>query len=901
MLLEPSMEQMRIYQDFLEEYKALYFNKELGVMITEHQQILNINPAMSTVLFESKPFENLHTSLNDVILERLQKMNVRQLHLGSKQSAKVLWLLPITEEYNQRLDLLALRLSFILSSRERPQLIFKQGSPGADQFIAANPAALHWLSTFNSDASLFKAIHPLDLPQFLTFLKEAPDHPSSRIRLKLSGQGGNTQQIYCMAYPYTSDGEAKLYLMFEEPILQDALDLRHRESQEHLHSLFEGSREPMLIVDQQFRIQEANLAFYNRYGFSEEKLIRVDLNDLLSNSIVDRRQHLYQTEPTAAVTLMDYYGQAHELHLYELPVYLEDAPIGKYICLMPLSMKPGITFKKLAQSLSQVVPPQAILTDPNLSVLWTSSANWISGEFSIEGILNQNLAHFVAKQSQADLKQALTSIEGGQAWFGGLWLESPQEKQRLRHGLISPLIDLNGELLGYSFKLYPIHRERELNALIQRLSYIDPETDCQNASAIATVLSELIYEASARQERFALVDVQLSTTSKLTEALSESDKQQFLEVLLDGLLPQLDDLMDCFRSSETGFSFLLRGVHLDNELQRLYVSLLRSLSSRIELLGFEDSLHLSFAYALYPHSGHTTVELLSSLSQSKKHFESLYADMCLSEQLSEGQRPKEGMIERYLREGLPKGEFYIVYQPLIDLKTKQITGMETLLRWHSDAVGSLSPGEFIPIAEKSNLIVKLGYFVIGETIRKLYQLREKGHVLTSSVNISLKQLEEPDFAGKIIDMLDTYELPGNAIEFEITESITTSANPMVAKNIDALTRYGIAFNVDDFGTGYSSLKQMQQLAIKSLKVDRSLIEDMVDNPNNQSLVRAISAMAKSSGLKLIAEGVETQEQLSVLEQIGFEEAQGFLFSMPLKDQDLERFIEDHQMIHGRKG
>lgn len=901
MLLEPSIEQMSIYQDFIDEYKALYFNKELGMMITEHQQILSINPAMSELLFGDKPFLHLNTSLSEALINRLQEKGAKQIQLGSKLSAKLIWLLPITASYSKKLDLLALRLSFILSSKERPQLIYRQGAKGQVDFVAANPAALTWLSQFTPEASLFKAIHPLDMPLFTGFLKEVPDHPSSRIRLKLSGVDGNTQQIYCIAYPYVSEGQTYLYLMFEEPLLQDALDLRHRESQENLHSLFEGSREPMLIVDQQFRIQEANLAFYNRYGFNEEQLLKVDLNDILVNSIVDRRQHVYQSEPTATVTLKDYYGQIHELHLYELPVYLEDAPIGKYICLMPLSMKPGSTFKKLTQSLAQVVPPQAVITDPNLNVLWTSSANWISGEFAIEGLINQNLAHFVAKQSQDDLKQALASTESGKAWFGGLWLESPQEKQRLRHGLISPLKDQKGELLGYSFKLYPIHRERELNALIQRLSYIDPETDCQNLSAISLVLSELVYESSARQERFALVDVELTATNKLREPLNDGDTQQFLEVLIDVLSPHLDALTDCFRSSETGLSFILRGVHLDNELQRLFITLLRGLSSRIELLGFDDSLHLSFAYALYPHSGHTTVELLSSLSQSKKHFNALYGNLSLTEQLSEGQRPKEGMIERYLREGLPKGEFYIVYQPLIDLKTKRITGMETLLRWHSDAVGSLSPGEFIPIAEKSNLIVKLGYFVIGETIRKLYQLREKGHVLTSSVNISLKQLEEPDFAGKIIDMLDTYELPGNAIEFEITESITTSANPMVAKNIEALTRYGIAFNVDDFGTGYSSLKQMQQLSIKSLKVDRSLIEDMVDNPNNQSLVRAISAMAKSSGLKLIAEGVETQEQLSVLEQIGFEEAQGFLFSMPLKDQDLERFIEDHEMIHGRKG
>ncbi len=202
------------------------------------------------------------------------------------------------------------------------------------------------------------------------------------------------------------------------------------------------------------------------------------------------------------------------------------------------------------------------------------------------------------------------------------------------------------------------------------------------------------------------------------------------------------------------------------------------------------------------------------------------------------------------------------------------------------------PKDFIPLAEKGNFIVKIGYFVIGETVRKLHSLREKGHDLSSSVNISIKQLEVADFAEKIINIMNDYELPPTSIQFEITESITASSHPNVMSNIAELTNFGMTFNVDDFGTGYSSLKQMKELKIKGLKIDHSLIQDMVEDPSDLSVVTAISAMAKNLGLRLIAEGVETKEQLETLERIGFEEAQGFLFSVPLVDKDIEKFIEE---------
>lgn len=892
MEINHSTDPFDIYHEFIHQFKQLYYHPSIGLLITDQNRIVTINPQMAKHLGYENHRELLGKSPEHLSLDQDA---IIKIQVGSSQSDRNLYFLPAEDYPLQEKEGMILRLSHMLDSKEKPMLLIKEKDLASGKLSFANPSAMDLLSIEKLDAYDLEAyIHPVDRSQWQGFLSDAVHHPSSRKRFTMQPPQRPQLSIYVHAYSVNLSGEGGVLLMLEDHILQSAIDAKNKENQLAVQSYYANSKNPMLILDPKMIIREVNLAFSHLFRFPDEAIIGSDFNDLLSDSIVtDKLTHMDQS---VSVNIKDFYGKIHTMKVYELPIYLEDAHIGKYASLLPAQLNATAEYKKLLTQLYQIIPPQILLTDPNLTVLWSCSSNGISDEFSTEAVVGQPLDHFIAKQSRKAFTQAIENLQNGNAsWFGQLWFETPGEKQRLRHCYISPVHSADENIFAYALIIYPIQREREFNQLLQTLMYLDLESGQKNVSALQPTLDDWIYEVGARGKRFSMVNLRLSP---LTAPQPLVDEDALLEILLSLLSQHLGPEASLIRDHQNGFILLHKELGLKKDAERFVEALLKDLAVQFELENLQDHYTCLFGIACYPADGSERDTLLESLNHSLETNRINRGQLKLSEQKTLALRHKEGMIIQYLREGLHKEEFYIVYQPLIDLSTKKITGMETLLRWKNDAVGSVSPNEFIPLAEKGNVIVKIGYFVIGETIRKLNQLREKGHLLTSSVNISIKQLEVPDFAEKIIAMMDDYELPGSSLEFEITESITASDSSAVTDNIRALTHFGIRFNVDDFGTGYSSLKQIQDLKIKSLKIDKSIIEDMVDNPGNQSLVKAISAMAKSSGLKLIAEGVETQDQLAALEQIGIEEAQGFLFSMPLGEMDIERFIEDHKAIHG---
>ncbi len=893
------LDHLEIYHDFIQQFKILFYHPDLGLAIVNQGQIANINPLMAKMIGAPTAISLLGKEFESVTTEEM-RLKMTCIPVGTNTTGHYFYLLASQDFPSGDYEALLLRLDHMLSSKQKPMLLATQTSFNKFDLLYYNEGAKRLLNIQNLTPELLESwVHPVDLERFNDFMCESLDHPSSRKNFIFRPENRPSLTLCFQAYPLVIGEVSHVLLIVEDPLLQDAIDAKNQQSQNQLHNYFIGSKDPMLVVDQQMRILEANLAFSQKFAYTEDYIYKKDFNDLLETSIIDKRPKPSLSDYKKQVHLKDLYDRIHDLSVQELPIFLEDAHIGKYLNFLPSQLQPSLTFRRLSQILHQIIPPQVLVMDPSLKVLWTSSANYIIGEFSTEGLIHQHLSHYIAKQSSQVLTQAHADVLSSRAhWFGGLWLEAPGEKQRLRHALLSSINTPQGEVKFLVMVLYPIQRDREINELIHTLSYLDPETNYQNAAALKQRLEDVVYESKAKSERFTLMKISLTPLANFPKDEEESFESLLLECVQEQFDIMLGGDASCYRTGHFAFTLIHRGVRLKKDGLRFIQAFIKDLTQRLEQFDLGRYVHCSYATCLFEEDGSNAEKLLLELDHRLSAYSAQYGLESLMDQRRVIERPKDGMIVEYLREGLPKGEFYIEFQPLIDLQTKKISGIETLLRWKNDAVGEVSPTEFIPLAEKSDLIVKLGYFVIGKTIRKLHQLRMRGHMLTCSVNISIRQLEQADFAEKIIEMMNDYELPGSSLEFEITEGITSSLHPAVSRNIHTLSTFGIPFNVDDFGTGYSSLKQMKSLNIKSLKIDRSLIEDMIENPNDQALIRAISAMAKSSGLRLIAEGVETPEQLAALEQIGFEEAQGFLFSMPLGDQDLERFIEDHQVIHG---
>jgi len=240
-----------------------------------------------------------------------------------------------------------------------------------------------------------------------------------------------------------------------------------------------------------------------------------------------------------------------------------------------------------------------------------------------------------------------------------------------------------------------------------------------------------------------------------------------------------------------------------------------------------------------------------------------------------------------MRQALEHQEFRLHYQPLVDLETQQVYGAEALLRWNDPELGEVSPAKFIPIAEETGLIIALGQWVMHTAIAQAAAWNKDGRQLRISVNVSALQFQQANFVDSLANALDDAHLDPGFIELELTESILIRDIEETLKKLNAIAKLGVKMAVDDFGTGYSSLSYLKRFPINKLKIDRSFVMNLTKDESDVAIVTAIISLAHALKLKVIAEGVETEEQKLLLSSLHCNEIQGYLISRPLHPHDFE--------------
>ncbi|UXY53180.1 putative bifunctional diguanylate cyclase/phosphodiesterase [Pseudomonas tohonis] len=248
-------------------------------------------------------------------------------------------------------------------------------------------------------------------------------------------------------------------------------------------------------------------------------------------------------------------------------------------------------------------------------------------------------------------------------------------------------------------------------------------------------------------------------------------------------------------------------------------------------------------------------------------------------------------LESELRRALRRDELELHYQPRLCLETGRIVGLEALVRWRHAERGLLSPNEFVPLAEESGLIVPLGYWVISRALRDMQWLRGRGlPALHMAVNLSFRQFQDSQLLPTLNRLISERGVDAQWLEFELTETAVMRRSEQVQQTMQALGKVGVRFSLDDFGTGFSSFVHLNSLPITLLKIDKSFVGGMQDRPENRQLVRAMINLAHNLNLEVVAEGVETSEQLALLRQFGCDQVQGYWISKPLPLADLARFL-----------
>jgi EAL domain-containing protein (putative c-di-GMP-specific phosphodiesterase class I) len=329
----------------------------------------------------------------------------------------------------------------------------------------------------------------------------------------------------------------------------------------------------------------------------------------------------------------------------------------------------------------------------------------------------------------------------------------------------------------------------------------------------------------------------------------------------------------------------------ENFVHKVAHRVMRVLAEPFELSTRVSGVSTSVGLALVPGDARTFAELLRAADAAMYHAKRLGGN-CIERYTPEldAHVQCQAGLERDLREALRRDEFELHYQPQHDCRTLKVSSAEALIRWRHPTRGLVSPCEFIPLAERSNLICEIGDWVIREATVTIARLEQLGMALRISVNVSPQQLEQPEFVGLVKAALARSHANPRLLEVEITESCAMRDCKSAAERLGRLADIGVSVAIDDFGTGYSNLASLIRLPVSRLKIDRSLLQDLTSRAEVQTLAQTIISMAGSLGFHCVAEGVEDADQLKLLCDLGCDVVQGFFLSRPIEQAALEQLL-----------
>lgn len=423
------------------------------------------------------------------------------------------------------------------------------------------------------------------------------------------------------------------------------------------------------------------------------------------------------------------------------------------------------------------------------------------------------------------------------------------------------------------------------------LAHRDPLTGLPNRVLFAELLEHTILHAERNQTQFALLDVDLDHFATINESLGHRLGDQLLIEVgkrLQSLLPESNAIA---RIGGDEFNIILdhsEGMPIDLMAQRM----IDALTEPFVLDGNRIYVGASIGIALYPADGASAETLQSNVDAALRQAKVQGRGILRFFSPEMTRRAKHRLtLEADLRRALERQELRLHYQPQVDLNNGEMVGLEALVRWQHPERGMIPPGEFIPLAEESGLVVPLGDWVLREACRQIKQWSEAGLApRQTAVNVSAVQLNRGYLVESVKAALAETGIVPTQLELEITESFVMFDRDQSFKSLAHLKGLGVRLSIDDFGTGYSSLAYLQQLEVHKLKVDMSFVRDMTTNSGNASIVKAIIALGHSLGLEVIAEGVEDPGQARYLRSLHCDVMQGYLVSRPMPAEDVTRFM-----------
>jgi len=480
-------------------------------------------------------------------------------------------------------------------------------------------------------------------------------------------------------------------------------------------------------------------------------------------------------------------------------------------------------------------------------------------------------------------------------WNGELW-------NRRRNGEEYPIgLSINavrdretGAVSHYVAIFSDISEQKASAARIEHLAYHDPLTGLPNRYALNAHLEQALADARRNPQGLALMFIDLDRFKSINDSLGHDVGDQLLITVARRIRESVRESDTVARLGGDEFVVVTKGLATGMEdAAHIAEKIIANLGQPLHLAGHVLYTTPSIGIALYPEDGATVQTLTKNADIAMYHakesgrngyrFFNAHMNVAASERLC---------LESDLHQALARGEFHLRYQPLVEIGSSAVTGVEALIRWHHPELGEILPGRFIPIAEEIGLIDPIGTWVLATACGEVAKWID-GPDLRLAVNLSARQIESPGFVETVRAILDGSGLSPQRLEIEIQESATLAAPEAMIEALVALAAMGVRIAIDDFGSVYSSLAYLKRLPNSRLKIDRAFVKDLEYDPNDVAITEGIIALARSLGQDVTAEGIETPAQLAMLQSFGCREGQGHLLSPPLSIDALRVYLARH--------
>ena len=742
-------------------------------------------------------------------------------------------------------------------------------------------------------------LHPEDKEAVLSSLQLAiTDGHKHHMQYRIIRPSGEIRWLECQAVQkYDESGK----LLKLRGVVQDITKRKLSENalleSEHWFKAITGqSTEGITVADPEGNYTYVNPAFCDMIGYSEQELLKMTVFDVKA--------------PEQDHSSFEKSKNSEEGHAIQVLLQRKDGTtfisevLGKMIEISGKTHVLGtirdITEKvkneeqilTLSLALEQS-PVSVVITDTEANIEYVNRAfEQVTGYSSAE-VLGKNPRILQSGETSDNLyKDLWQTITNGEIWEGELQNRRKDGEIIWEYAHFSPVIDGSGTIRHYLAVKEDITQRKLQAEQILHQAHFDALTDLPNRFLSLDRLTQLLNEAQRNDEKVAVLFLDLDDFKKVNDTLGHETGDNLL-------IDSAQRLRSVVRSGDTvgrlggdEFIVLLGGLAEASAAQPIVENLLDRFRDAFRIDGRELMMTISIGIAVYPSDGDNASQLLRNADSAMYHSKELGRNTYsyFTNAMNEGVLRRLA-LEEQMHGALERGEFSVLYQPQIDISSNRIMGAEALLRWTNPALGPVLPTEFIPIAEQNGLIVPLGDYVLKKALSKTSRWQKDYDAeFRIAVNLSPRQFRSPELVNNIKQSLENSGVAPRYLELEITEGVLLSSHTYIDEALEELNQLGISLSMDDFGTGYSSLSYLRNYPFDVLKIDRSFISDIRKNSADRELINAAISMAHSLNLKVVAEGVETKEQLESLKELGCDYAQGFLFSKPVSDIELTKLL-----------